>query len=174
MNLIIEREKAERLARAIGSDLVLYNEKKIRQATSMAQLVELLTDALNEGRKLFRNRVDENLLGTFDSTIQQMLVQAFARVHPGGATPAVSNQPVKKPTNQPGAERLARAISSDVVLYNSDKIAQQPSMDAVWKTLSKEVEEAKKLFLSRMGADLLDVFEAELRRQVGEAWLKGQ
>ena len=59
--LVAERQKAERLARIIVSDIVLYNEVRFNEALRMGNVVEALSAELAEGRALFAERVDERV-----------------------------------------------------------------------------------------------------------------
>jgi len=56
-----ERAQAERLARIIVSDIVLYNEEKFTAAIRSGNAVEALRDELEEGRALFRERIDARI-----------------------------------------------------------------------------------------------------------------
>lgn len=56
-------EAAVRLARAICSDLSLYNEAKIVQGIEQDSFFEVLKDELEEGRELYRSRVSPELYG---------------------------------------------------------------------------------------------------------------
>ncbi len=56
-------EAAVRLARAICSDLSLYNEAKIVQGIEQDSFFDLLRDELEEGRELYRSRVSPELYG---------------------------------------------------------------------------------------------------------------
>jgi CheY-like chemotaxis protein len=56
-----ERAKAERLARIIVSDIVLYNPEKFDEAVKAGDVVAMLDPALEEGRELFRQRIDERV-----------------------------------------------------------------------------------------------------------------
>ena len=56
-----ERAQAERLARIIVSDIVLYNEEKFTAAVRSGNAVEALRDELEEGRALFRERIDARI-----------------------------------------------------------------------------------------------------------------
>jgi len=56
-------EAAVRLARAICSDLSLYNEAKIVQGIEQDSFFDLLKDELEEGRELYRSRVSPELYG---------------------------------------------------------------------------------------------------------------
>jgi hypothetical protein len=63
--LITTPEAATRLARAIASDLSLYNEEKIIEGIQNDSLFDVLKDEIEEGRELYRSRVSPDL---FDST----------------------------------------------------------------------------------------------------------
>jgi hypothetical protein len=59
--LIETPEAAVRLARAICSDLSLYNEAKIVQGIEQDSFFDLLKDEIAEGRELYRSRVSPGL-----------------------------------------------------------------------------------------------------------------
>jgi hypothetical protein len=56
-----ERAKAERLARIIVSDVILYNQEKFDAALREGDVVEALSAELEEGYALFSQRVDPKL-----------------------------------------------------------------------------------------------------------------
>ncbi len=59
--LITTPEAATRLARAIASDLSLYNEEKIVQGIKDDNLFDVLKEEIEEGRELYRSRVSPEL-----------------------------------------------------------------------------------------------------------------
>lgn len=59
--LITTPEAAIRLARAIASDLSLYNEEKIVEGIENDTLFDVLRDEIEEGRELYKSRVDPAL-----------------------------------------------------------------------------------------------------------------
>ena len=61
MALIETEEAARRLARAIASDLSLYNEEKITEGVTNDNLFDVLSDEIEEGRALFKSRVAPDL-----------------------------------------------------------------------------------------------------------------
>jgi len=63
--LIVEQGRAERLARAIVSDIVLYHEAELREASPQ------LTSAIDEGRELFRARVEPSLHAVFERALAE-------------------------------------------------------------------------------------------------------
>lgn len=62
MALIDNEEAARRLARAIASDLSLYNEEKITQGIQEDNLFDVLADEIEEGRQLYKTRVSPELI----------------------------------------------------------------------------------------------------------------
>ena len=61
MALIEIEEAARRLARAIASDLSLYNAEKIEKGVSNDNLFDELRSDIEEGRALFNSRVSPDL-----------------------------------------------------------------------------------------------------------------
>ena len=61
MPLIETAEHATRLARAICSDVSLYNEEKIVRGIEQDNFFEALKEELEEGRELYRSRVSPDL-----------------------------------------------------------------------------------------------------------------
>lgn len=61
MKLIEEPEAAKRLARAICSDISLYNEAKVKQGIESDTFFEILAKELDEGRAHYNSKVDPNL-----------------------------------------------------------------------------------------------------------------
>ncbi|MBI5286552.1 MAG: hypothetical protein HY878_03045 [Deltaproteobacteria bacterium] len=59
--LITTPEAAMRLARAIVSDIAIYNKDKIREGIKGDNLFELLKEELKEGLELYQSRVDAEL-----------------------------------------------------------------------------------------------------------------
>ena len=62
--LIETPEAANRLARAIASDLSLYNEAKIKEGIENDTFFSVLRDEIAEGRAHYQSRVDPKLLGS--------------------------------------------------------------------------------------------------------------
>lgn len=77
MPLIETEEAARRLARAIASDLSLYNEEKILGGIRDDSLFEALADEIEEGRALFKSRVSSDLYAKnfYDRAIVDILVK---------------------------------------------------------------------------------------------------
>ncbi|MCI0572366.1 MAG: hypothetical protein L0Y66_16555 [Myxococcaceae bacterium] len=78
-----EKVKAMRLARAIASDISLYNEQKIIKGVEQDNLFEVLKDELEEGRELYRSRVSQELFTTtnfFERAINDIVLRSKAHV----------------------------------------------------------------------------------------------
>lgn len=72
-----EKAKATRLARAIASDISLYNEAKIVQGIQNDTLFDVLRDEIQEGRDLYKSRVSEEVYtraNFFDRAIVDILI----------------------------------------------------------------------------------------------------
>jgi Fe-S cluster biogenesis protein NfuA len=82
MALIETEEAARRLARAIASDLSLYNEEKIVQGVQGDNLFQALQDEIEEGRALFKSRVSPDLYtkNFYDRAIIDILVRSKGHV----------------------------------------------------------------------------------------------
>jgi len=74
-----ERAKAERLARIIVSDIILYNEEKFADALRRDCVVEAMTPDLDEGGGLFRDRIDERVRGERNYLVEELLRVARLR-----------------------------------------------------------------------------------------------
>lgn len=82
MALIETEEAARRLARAISSDLALYNEDKIAEGVRNDNLFEVMEDEIQEGRDLYESRVSPHLMdrNLYDRAIVDLLVRSKAHV----------------------------------------------------------------------------------------------
>jgi hypothetical protein len=82
MALIETEEAARRLARAIASDLSLYNEEKITEGIKNDNLFEVLSEEIEEGRELFKSRVTPELYGKnyYDRALIDILVRSKGHV----------------------------------------------------------------------------------------------
>jgi hypothetical protein len=74
-----ERAKAERLARIVVSDIILYNEDKFADALQRGCVVEAMSPDLEEGRGLFRDRIDERVREEQDHLVEELLRVARLR-----------------------------------------------------------------------------------------------
>lgn len=82
MPLIETEDAARRLARAIASDLSLYNEEKIVKGIENDNLFEGLTEEIEEGRALYKSRVAPNLYNKnfYDRALVDILVRSKAHI----------------------------------------------------------------------------------------------
>jgi len=62
MPLINDPESAKRLARAIASDLSLYNEAKVREGIERDSFFDVMSKEIEEGRQHYVSKVDPDLL----------------------------------------------------------------------------------------------------------------
>jgi hypothetical protein len=78
-----EKTKAMRLARAIASDISLYNEKKIVKGIEQDNLFETLKDEIEEGRELFKSRVSAEIFtktNYFDRAVCDVIIKPKGHV----------------------------------------------------------------------------------------------
>ncbi len=83
MPLIENPEQAVRLARAICSDLSLYNEDKIVRGIEQDTFFDVLHDELEEGRELYRSRVSPDLYARtnfYDRAIVDVILRSKRHV----------------------------------------------------------------------------------------------
>lgn len=82
MAVIETDEAARRLARAIASDISLYNEDKVVQGIEKDNLFELMTEELEEGRALFQSRVTPELYAKnfYERAVIDVLIRSKAHV----------------------------------------------------------------------------------------------
>ena len=82
MPLIETEELARRLARAIASDLSLYNEEKIVQGVQNDDLFTSLSEEIEEGRALYKSRVSPDLYqkNFYDRALVDILVKSKGHI----------------------------------------------------------------------------------------------
>ena len=82
MALIETEEAARRLARAIASDLSLYNEEKIGKGILYDELFTSLAEEIEEGRALYKSRVSADLYhkNFYDRALVDILVKSKGHV----------------------------------------------------------------------------------------------
>jgi len=77
--MIVDPEKARRKARAIVSDILVYNLEKLKQGIENDNLFDLLADAIEEGREFYNSVIDPELLkrtNYYNQAIVDVLVKA--------------------------------------------------------------------------------------------------
>lgn len=78
---IIDNEtRAQQLARAIASDIQLYNKAKIEEGLANDTFFEVLSEEITEGRDLFRSRVTPELFrrNFYDRAIVDRVIKPMA------------------------------------------------------------------------------------------------
>ena len=82
MNLIENPDQARRLARAIISDVALYNREKVEEGIKNDTIFELLSDQLEEGRQHFITRVVPDLAASniFELAIVDVLIKRSGKI----------------------------------------------------------------------------------------------
>ncbi len=77
---IQNEEQAFRLARAIISDILLYNQEKVRRGIENDNLFDELSNELEEGKKLFESRVDKSIpTSIYERAIVDVIFKASGR-----------------------------------------------------------------------------------------------
>jgi hypothetical protein len=82
MPLIETEEASRRLARAIASDLSLYNEEKIIRGIEHDTLFDELAEEIEEGRALYKSRVSPDLYhrNFYDRALVDILVKSKGHI----------------------------------------------------------------------------------------------
>ncbi|MDH3687705.1 MAG: hypothetical protein OEP95_15855 [Myxococcales bacterium] len=83
MELVTDPARAERLARAILSDVMLYNPQKVREGIESDDLFERLRAELDEARGYYESRVEPEVASktnAFDRALVDVLVFRSGRV----------------------------------------------------------------------------------------------
>ena len=82
MNIITTREQAARLARAIISDVAIYNQEKVESGIKNDNIFDLLAEEIEEGRQHFYSRVTPELdpERMFDLTLVDILIKRAGKI----------------------------------------------------------------------------------------------
>ena len=78
-----EKTKAVRLARAIASDISLYNEQKIVKGIEQDNLFDAIKDELQEGRDLYKSRVSQEIFQSanfFERAVIDLILRSKGHV----------------------------------------------------------------------------------------------
>lgn len=81
--LVDNPELAFRLARAIISDIALYNQEKVKEGIKNDNIFDLLKDELAEGREHFYTRIDPALDERdrlFDRAIVDVMIKQAGKI----------------------------------------------------------------------------------------------
>lgn len=82
MNMIDNPEQARRLARAIISDVALYNKEKVESGIKNDDIFDSLHQELEEGREHFFSRVNSDLnpQSIFDLALVDVLIKRAGKI----------------------------------------------------------------------------------------------
>ncbi len=83
MAAIEEPEKAMRLARAIASDISLYNEDKVKEGIENDTFFDTVASELDEGRELYRSRLSPELFARtnfYDRAVVDIIIRAKGHI----------------------------------------------------------------------------------------------
>lgn len=80
--IIDNEQRAWQLARAIASDIELYNKQKIENALKADNFFEELKEEITEGRDLYRSRVTPEIFrrNLYDRAIVDRVIKRMAHV----------------------------------------------------------------------------------------------
>ena len=83
MRMIKKPDEAKRLARTIISDIVLYNQQKVKEGIEKDSLFDVLTDELAEGKKYYESMVEEEVRQStnfFNEALVDILLKQNAKI----------------------------------------------------------------------------------------------
>ncbi len=83
MRLITNPDEARRLARTILSDILLYNQAKVKEGIEKDSLFDVLKDELDEGRKYYESMVDEGVrrnTNFFNEAVADVLLKQGGKI----------------------------------------------------------------------------------------------
>ena len=82
MNMIDNPDQAKRLARAIISDVAIYNKEKVESGIKNDDIFDSLNEQLEEGRQHFYSRVSAELQPEriFDIAVVDVLIKRAGKI----------------------------------------------------------------------------------------------
>lgn len=83
MGVVKDPDVARRIARAVVSDIALYNAKKVEEGIARDNLFDLLKSEIEEGRNYYLSRVDPEVVkctNFFNLALVDLLVKPWGRV----------------------------------------------------------------------------------------------
>ncbi|SNB47762.1 hypothetical protein [Geobacter sp. DSM 9736] len=82
METITNPDQARRLARAIVSDVAIYNREKVEEGIRNDTIFEVLAAELEEGRQHFLSRVSPEISGTniYDLAVVDVLIKRAGNI----------------------------------------------------------------------------------------------
>ncbi len=81
--LVDNPDLAFRLARAIVSDIALYNQEKVREGIKNDNIFDLLSAELTEGREHFHTRVDPEMANRdhlYDRAVVDVMIKQAGKI----------------------------------------------------------------------------------------------
>lgn len=83
MGVVKDPDVARRIARAVVSDIALYNAKKVEEGIAKDNLFDLLQSEIEEGRNYYLSRVDPEVVKStnfYNLALVDLLVKPWGRV----------------------------------------------------------------------------------------------
>jgi len=83
MRLIKNPDEAKRLARTILSDILLYNQAKVKEGIEKDSLFDVLTEELAEGKKYYESMVEEDVRQStnyFNEAVVDVLIRQAGKI----------------------------------------------------------------------------------------------
>lgn len=83
MRLITNPDEAKRLARTILSDILLYNQAKVKEGIEKDSLFDVLAEELTEGRKYYESMVDASIrenTNFFNEAVADVLLKQGGKI----------------------------------------------------------------------------------------------
>ena len=83
MRLIKNQDEAKRLARTILSDILLYNQSKVKEGIEKDSLFDVLTEELAEGKKYYESMVEVDIREStnyFNEAVVDVLIRQAGKI----------------------------------------------------------------------------------------------
>ncbi len=83
MGVVKDPEVARRIARAVVSDIALYNAKKVEEGIARDALFDLLKEEIEEGRSYYQSRIDPEVARStnyFNEALVDVLIMPTGRI----------------------------------------------------------------------------------------------
>lgn len=83
MGVVKDMDVARRIARAVVSDIALYNAKKVEEGVRNDNLFDLLKEEIEEGQGYYMSRVDPEIAKNtnfFDQALVDVLLKPAGRI----------------------------------------------------------------------------------------------
>ncbi len=81
--LVKDSDVARRIARAVVSDIALYNQQKVESGIAGDNLFEILQEEIEEGRNYYQSRIDPEIIRTtnyFNEALVDILIRPMGRI----------------------------------------------------------------------------------------------